>query len=97
VVGVTKPSPTPIWTRAAGRGTSQAMTDRIHTLQGVRNFRDFGGYASRHGAAAAAAAAAVTACSRSSKRRRHLSARVPVVRGGDGNGDDMCVRVRACE
>jgi len=25
------------------------MTERIYTLQGVRNFRDFGGYASRHG------------------------------------------------
>lgn len=25
------------------------MTDRIYSLQGVRNFRDFGGYTSRHG------------------------------------------------
>ena len=25
------------------------MTDRIYVLEGVRNFRDFGGYASRYG------------------------------------------------
>jgi protein-tyrosine phosphatase len=39
----------PHWTDAARPLIASAMKDRIHSFDGIRNFRDFGGYASRYG------------------------------------------------